>query len=99
MPERLAPSISPLISTCVSPGARDAGARDDTAFLIWQVPEMLVPGMISSLRVHPNQRFKVSVEALPSFRMYQPGATVHGQVFPTGRQAALLREDYGEVPH
>ena len=57
-----------------------------------EVPEMLRAPSISPLRVHPNQRFKVQVAELPSFRMSMPGATVHGLIFPSGRQQPFLRE-------
>ena len=57
-----------------------------------EVPEMLRPPCISPLRVHPNQRFKVSIEDLPSFRMEMPGADIHGLAFPMGRCQAFLRE-------
>ena len=51
--------------------------------------------MPSFLVAHPNQRFKVVFEELPSFRMAYPegpGCPAHGRVHPAGRRIALLSE-------
>lgn len=63
-----------------------------------EVPEMLMPPSLSSLRIHPNQRFQVAVQDLPSFRIEMPGAEVDGLRFPLGRRQAFLREVMDDSP-
>ena len=56
---------------------------------------MVTNPMPSFLVAHPNQRFKVVFEELPSFRMAYPegpGGSAHGRVHPAGRRIALLSE-------
>jgi hypothetical protein len=47
------------------------------------------------LAVHPNMRFKVKLEQLPSFQMrYPDGSGVSGKVFPPGKSLPLLTEEW-----
>ena len=57
-----------------------------------EVPEMLQRPMPSFLLTHPNQRFKVAVQQLPSFRIEMPGADVDGKNFPSGMRLPVLQE-------
>lgn len=56
---------------------------------------MLTCHVPSFLLVHPNQRFKVAVQELPSFQMQYPdGMGVSGKVFPAGQMLPVLREEW-----
>jgi hypothetical protein len=66
----------------------------------WPVSGQETDAMLSSvspcfLVVHPNQRFKVELKELPSFRMQYPaGSGNTGNMFPPDQMIPVLREEW-----
>ena len=84
--------LSPLQRRGLRKHHISTGCTDPWPLASAEVPEMLQPPFPSFLCVHPNQRFKIVIEELPSFRIEMPGADVHGMHFPSGQRLPLLSE-------